>query len=92
MVESYLLYVVAPIIAVSLFIIFLRFLKGPEMYDRVISTDLVITSGIGLIGVFSIYYNDSIFLDVATVLAVVAFLSTIAFAYYLDQTNKNKKK
>jgi len=92
MVESYLLYVVAPIIAVSLFIIFLRFLKGPEMYDRVISSDLVITSGIGLIGVFSIYYNDSIFLDVATVLAVVAFLSTIAFAYYLDQTNKNKKK
>ena len=92
MVESYLLYVVAPIIAVSLFIIFLRFLKGPEMYDRVISTDLVITSGICLIGVFSIYYNDSIFLDVATVLAVVAFLSTIAFAYYLDQTNKNKKK
>ncbi len=92
MVESYLLYIVAPIIAVSLLIIFLRFLKGPEMYDRVISTDLIITSGIGLIAVFSIYYNDSIFLDVATILAVVAFLSTIAFAYYLDQINKNKKK
>ena len=40
---------------------FLTLLKGPEMYDRVISSDLVITSGIGLIGVFSIYYNDSIF-------------------------------
>lgn len=77
---------------IALFIIFLRFLKGPDMYDRVISSDLIITSGIGLIAVFSIYYNDSIFLDVATILAVVAFLSTIAFAYYLEQINKNKNK
>lgn len=91
-VEGYLLYVVAPIISIAFIIIIVRFLKGPEMFDRVVAIDLLITSGIGLIAVFSIYYDDEIFLDVATILAVIAFLSTIAFSYYLDQGNKRDKK
>lgn len=87
-IQSYLLYVVAPIISLAFIIIVFRFLKGPKVADRVVAIDLLITSGIGLIGIFSIYFDNANFLDVATILALIAFLSTIAFAYYLDQGNK----
>ena len=43
-VEGYLLYVVAPIISIAFIIIIVRFLKGPEMFDRVVAIDLLITS------------------------------------------------
>lgn len=87
-VQDYMLYVVVPIICLSLVIMLIRIVKGPHVVDRVIALDLVITSGVGLIGVFCIMYNDASFLDPATILALIAFLSTIAFAYYLDRGKK----
>lgn len=90
MVETYLMYVVIPIICLSLLIILARFIKGPHVADRVIALDLIITSGVGLIGVFSLVYKDHTFLDTAMILALIAFLSTIAFSYYLDKGDKNE--
>lgn len=89
MVEDYLLYVVVPIICVSLFLILIRFIKGPDVVDRVVALDLMITSGVGLIGVFCLISDNATFLDDATILALIAFLSTIAFSYYLDKRDKN---
>lgn len=91
-VQEYLMYVVVPIICLALMIIFVRFMKGPHVVDRVVALDLIITSGVGLIGVFCILYENSSFLDTATILALIAFLSTIAFAYYLDQGNRTKNE
>lgn len=90
-VEQYISYVIIPIICVAFIIIFIRFLKGPQIVDRVVAIDLIITSGVGLIGVFCILYNDPSFLDVATILALIAFLSTIAFSYYIEQGDKSDK-
>lgn len=89
-VESYLMWVVIPIICLSLLIIVVRFVKGPHVVDRVIALDLIISSGVGLIGVFSLISEDPTFLDTAMILALIAFLSTIAFAYYLDKGDKNE--
>lgn len=83
--DTYLLYVVIPIICLSFLIILARFIKGPHVTDRVVALDLLITSGVGLIGTFSLVYKDASFLDTATILALIAFLSTIAFSYYLDR-------
>ncbi len=93
-VHQYLLYVPMPLICVAFLIIFLRFWKGPQVVDRVVAIDLLITSGVGLIGIFGILYDNESFLDVAMILALIAFLSTIAFSYYLDmgQSNKQRKK
>ncbi len=87
-VHQYFLYVPLPIICLAFVIIFLRFLKGPNVVDRVVALDLVITSGVALIGIFCILYNNENFLDVAMILALIAFLSTIAFSYYLDKGEK----
>lgn len=88
-VQEYLSYVIIPIISLALMIIFARFIKGPHVADRVVALDLIITSGVGLIGIFCILYENSSFLDTATILALIAFLSTIAFAYYLDKGKKS---
>ncbi len=87
-VETYLMYVIVPIICLSLLIIVARFLKGPHVADRVVALDLLINSGVGLIGVFCLINEDPMFLDTAMILALIAFLSTIAFAYYLDKGGK----
>lgn len=88
-VEDYLIYIVMPIICVSLILIFIRFLKGPAIVDRVVALDLLITVGVGFIGLFSIIAQNPIFLDVAVILALIAFLSTVAFSFYLDKRDKN---
>lgn len=89
-VEKYLMWVIIPIICLSLLIIVIRFLKGPNVADRVIALDLIISSGVGLIGVFSLISKDPTFLDTAMILALIAFLSTIAFAYYLNKKDTDE--
>lgn len=78
-----------PIICLSMIIILLRFIKGPQIVDRVIALDLMITVGVGFIGVFSIIAVNKNFLDVAMILALIAFLSTVAFSFYLYKSKKN---
>ena len=74
--------------AIAVILLFIRFLIGPSIADRVIALDLLITTGIGIIAVYSIVYNQPAFLDIAMVLALIAFLSTVAFSYYLEKRNR----
>lgn len=84
--ESYLDYFIFPILSISIFLAFIRLYKGPRVVDRVIALDLIITIGIGIITTYSIRTQQEIFLDVAIILALIAFLGTIAFSFYLAKT------
>ena len=48
-----------------------------------VAFDLITTIGIGFIAVYAVAADQSVFLDVASVVALMAFLATIAFAYYM---------
>lgn len=85
---DYLFYVIMPILVISAILIFWRFLKGPSIADKVIALDLLITTGIGVIGVYSMIYNHSTLLDTALILALIAFLSTVALSYYLEKRRR----
>lgn len=85
---DYLSYVIIPILSFSTLLVFIRFLKGPNLSDRVISLDLMITIGIGIIAIYSIISDKSTFLDIAMILALIAFLGTVAFSYYLEKQKK----
>ena len=63
---------------------------GPSIADRVITLDLLITTGIGVIAIYSITSNQPTFLDIAMILALIAFLGTVAFSYYLEKRNRNE--
>ncbi len=82
-------YVILPILAVSLVLIFIRLYKGPTIVDRVIALDLLITTGVGVITVYAISTNQSTFMDVGMILALIAFLGTIAFSFYLEKKDRH---
>lgn len=83
--DLYFDYVIFPLLTISVGLVFFRLFRGPEVVDRVIALDLIITIGIGLITAYSIRSGQALFLDVAMILALIAFLGTIAFAFYLDK-------
>jgi multicomponent Na+:H+ antiporter subunit F len=69
----------------ALFLGFYRLARGPSLPDRVVALDLIGTISVGFIGVYSIMTNQPVFMDVAIVLALIAFLGTVAFARYLEK-------
>lgn len=81
-------YVILPILAISLILVFIRLFKGPNIVDRVIALDLLISIGVGVIAVYSISTRQSTFMDVGMILALIAFLGTIAFSFYLERKGK----
>jgi multicomponent Na+:H+ antiporter subunit F len=86
---NYLLYFILPVLSLSTIFVFIRFLKGPNIADRVISLDLLVTIGIGAFAVYSVLTDQATFLDIALVVALIGFLSTVAFSYYLEKRKKN---
>lgn len=88
-IQDYLEYVIIPILVLSELLVFIRFIKGPSVIDRVVALDLIVTIGIGIISIYSIITSRSDFLDIAMILALIAFLGTVAFSYYLEKRNKN---
>lgn len=86
--DTYFDYVIFPILTISVVLVMIRLFKGPQVVDRVIALDLIITIGIGLITAYSIRSEESVLLDVAMIFALIAFLGTIAFSFYLDKQVK----
>ena len=91
-IEEYLYYIILPILAISVLLVFCRFVMGPSIADRVVALDLLITIGITIITIYSIVYDQSTFLDIAMILGLIAFLSTVAFSYYLEKRNRKKRE
>lgn len=89
-VYDFLYYIILPVLTLSVLLVFVRFLLGPSLSDRVVSLDLLITIGIGIIAVYAVITNQPTFLDIAMILALIAFLGTVAFAYYLEKREKNE--
>ncbi len=77
--------VVLGVLGLGLLVAFVRLARGPSVADRVIAFDLMVSLGIGIMATFAIATGQPILLDVAIVLALIAFLGTVAFAYYLER-------
>jgi multicomponent Na+:H+ antiporter subunit F len=71
------------LLSITVVLAFVRLIIGPTLPDRVVALDLMSTVGIGAIAVYAIATEASVFLDVASVLALVSFLGVIAFAHYV---------
>jgi len=81
-------YISLIIIGLSMLIIFLRLVIGPTIEDRIVALDLLSANAIAFIAVYAIQNNTTTFLDVGIILAMLAFLGTIAFAFYLEKRTK----
>lgn len=86
---SFLTYIIMPILSISLLLVCFRFIKGPHTFDRAVALELFISIGIAVIAVFSVLSENSTFLDVAMILALIAFLGTVAYSYYIERRRRN---
>lgn len=77
--------VVFAMLGLALVFSFVRLLRGPSLPDRVVALDLIATLAVGMIAVYAIATDQSVFLRDAIVLTVVSFLGTVAFAYYVGK-------
>ncbi len=84
-VQALALFLVLPLLSLVVVMAFVRLARGPSLPDRVVALDLLATLVIGMIAAYAITLNQPVILDVASVLALLAFLGTVAFARYLEK-------
>lgn len=77
--------VVGTMLMVAIILAFVRLMRGPTLPDRVVALDLTGTLSLGIIAAFGIASGETVFFDVGIVLALIAFLGTVAFARYLEK-------
>ena len=80
-----LFWVILPLLILGLIFAFVRLLKGPSLPSRVIALDMMLFLGIGIIVIYAVVTDQPVFIDVASVLALVSFLGTVAFAEYVER-------
>jgi multicomponent Na+:H+ antiporter subunit F len=80
------LHFILPLLSMAVLLTFVRLAKGPSLPDRVVALDLLAVLGMGMAAVYAIAMNQPVFLDVAIILALISFLGTVAFAYYMERS------
>lgn len=73
------------LVGAALFLTLIRLIRGPTLPDRAVALDLIGIQTVGMIAAYEIAYGQPLLLDAAMVVALVAFLGTIAFARYLER-------
>lgn len=73
------------IVAVSVALATVRLFRGPSLPDRVVALDLIGTIAVGGIAIYAIAEGQPVFLNVSMVLALLMFIGTVAFAYYMHK-------
>jgi multicomponent Na+:H+ antiporter subunit F len=62
-----------------------RLVRGPGLVNRVVALDVIAVLGAALTALFAIQFEQRVFLDVTVILALVSFVGTVAFAYYIER-------
>ncbi|MGM0535982.1 MAG: monovalent cation/H+ antiporter complex subunit F [Pseudomonadota bacterium] len=82
---STLILVSLAVMALALCLAFVRLFRGPSLPDRVVALELFSSILVGIIGVVAIATDVPSLLDVAIVMALMAFMATIGFSRFLER-------
>lgn len=69
----------------SLVCALIRLIRGPSLPDRVVALDLIAMTAVGMIAVYAVSVEEPIYIDESVVLALIAFLGTVAFAHFIEK-------
>jgi multicomponent Na+:H+ antiporter subunit F len=73
------------LLALAIALTAIRLVCGPGLANRVVALDVIAVLGAALTALFAIHFDLRVFLDVTIVLALVSFVGTVAFAYYIQR-------
>ena len=64
-----------------------RMALGPDVTDRILALDTMVINAIGLIVLMGILYGTTMYFEAALLIAMVGFVTTVAFCKYLLRGN-----
>ena len=70
-------------VALSQALSMLRLVMGPSVGDRILALDTMVVNAIGLIVLLGIAQGTAIYFEVALIIAMLGFVSTVAYARFL---------
>ena len=70
-------------ICIALILNLWRLIKGPNVADRILALDTMYINSLALILIYGIYASTSLFFEAALLIAMLGFVSSVAFAKYL---------
>jgi multicomponent Na+:H+ antiporter subunit F len=73
------------LLGASVLLVLVRLVRGPDLANRVVALDLLSILGVGIASAAAVVSGDAVYLDVALILALIAFVSTVAFARYAER-------
>jgi len=73
----------------SLLLGLIRVLRGPEAGDRMLAAQLIGTTGVGILLLLSLLFNQPALTDVALILALLAAVAAAAFSGQQQVSNND---
>ncbi|QIE47139.1 K+/H+ antiporter subunit F [Pseudohalocynthiibacter aestuariivivens] len=70
-------------VAVAQILSMIRLVIGPSTGDRILALDTMVVNAIGLIVLLGISQGTSIYFEVALIIAMLGFVSTVAYARFV---------
>ncbi len=78
------LFLAAGALAVLIIVCLIRLLLGPTAPDRMVAVDTINTQVVASLVVLGVAFSETVFIDVAIVYAMLAFVSTLYVSKYLE--------
>ncbi len=70
-------------VAVAQVMAMIRLIIGPDTGDRILALDTMVINAIGLIVLLGIAHGSHIYFEVALIIAMLGFVSTVAYARFV---------
>ncbi len=74
-------------LCISLVVCFVRLYLGPNPPNRVVAFDLIAIHAVGILALFALRNDAQVLLDAAIITAVLGFLGTVMFSYFLEKSD-----
>ncbi len=63
----------------------IRLVRGPNIADRAVALDLAMVQVVAIVILYSVRVGDPVYLYAATIVALIGFMATLAFARYIER-------
>ncbi len=71
------------VVALAQIMSMIRLVIGPNTGDRILALDTMVVNAIGLIVLLGIHQGTQIYFEVALIIAMLGFVSTVAYARFV---------
>lgn len=79
----------AAMLTAAFLLAFVRLVRGPSVPDRVVALDMIAVVVVAIVATYNVAADRPALFDAAIVLALVAFLGTVAFARYVERSRQD---